>query len=160
MPPRTIALPPRANAFQYTEEDVRTVIALFGENPAGTAIALQDEPEDSENKARRRCQIMREQIAKIVPTPDGYTVRGHVVPIGDPTGEKKEGERTVILYAAYMPALSLNKKTDTDVADPTTDAAAPDAAADAQPAADAEPAATGATEATENATGGRRGKRS
>lgn len=142
MPPSAVVLPPRANAFRYSDEDVQSVLTLFGTIPAGQAVALQDDPEDTENKARRKCQIIREQIEALPPVdvtdpdtgePTGetapvihsdYYVRGHVLPVGEATGKKTEGNRTITLYGKYMPAVSLSKRAEQAPDEP--DAAAPD----------------------------------
>lgn len=161
MPPTAITLPPRAGAFRYSDEDVRAVLSIFTTLPAGQAVALQDAPEDSENKARRKCQIIREQIEALplvrydVPEDElgaygedvlqydseeaggaAYIMTAVIDPAyyvrGHVIGHGDRKEDGT--YAAYMPAVSLSKRGEAASGD--ADAAAPDTA-DAAPDDDA-----------------------
>jgi hypothetical protein len=166
MPPSVITLPPRSGAFRYSDEDVQAILNLFGTLPRGHVVALQDSPEDSENKARRKCQIVREQIEALPPSRHTLNAEDDLTEYGDAVQTDEDGTPYVMVptidpayyvrghvipqgkpdaegkYPNYMPAVSLAKRSE----QPAQDAAEPDAAAQdaaepdaAEPAPEPEP---------------------
>jgi hypothetical protein len=158
MPPSVMPLPPRAGAFRYSDEDVQAILNLFGTLPRGHVVALQDAPEDSENKARRKCQIVREQIEALPARKHTLNAEDDLSEYGDAVQTEEDGTPFVMVpvidpefyvrghvmpqgtpdgdgkYPGYMPAVSLSKRAEQatqDAAEP--DAAAPELAAEPEP---------------------------
>lgn len=135
VPPSAIQLPTRAGAFKYSDEDVKAVLNLLAD-PEATAVALQDAPEPSENKARRKCQIIREQIEALPPVKVIITDESELADYPGKTPEQDEDGNTFVtvpvlpdgyfvrghcigvgdadsngVFPAYMPAVSVAKRT-------------------------------------------------
>lgn len=100
MPPQIVSLPPRAGSMKFPEEDVDAVLSLLGQCSAGQAVRLTDEPDESDNTARRRAELMKEQIEArgdgVIAA--GWKLRGHVLTEGDPKVEEKTSAKSGKTY--------------------------------------------------------------
>jgi len=131
MPPSIVALPPRSGSMQFSDEDVAAVIELLKQCDPGQAVRLTDEPDASDNTARRRAEVLKEQMGKVSADPikAGYKVRGHVLTAGEPTvtehTSKKHPDKTykVTSYPENWAAVSLvpDNAEDESTPDPTPD---------------------------------------
>lgn len=109
MPPSVVSLPPRQGSMKFSEDDVSAVITLLSECERGQAVQLTDTADPKENTARRRAQIMKDQIESRddgAHIPAGFKLRGHVLTAGDPTVQKIAG-KNYKLYPENWPAVSL-----------------------------------------------------
>lgn len=115
MPPSIVALPPRSGSMQFTDEDVAAVIDLLKQCEPGQAVRLTDDADASDNTARRRAEILKEQMSKVHADPikEGYKVRGHVLTAGEGVvtehTSKKNPDKTykVTAYPENWAAVSL-----------------------------------------------------
>jgi hypothetical protein len=92
MSPSIVELPARAGSLRFSDEDVIATMDLLTQAKSGQAVQLTDAPDEKDNTARRRAEVMKEQIEeKIGDTPikPGYKLRGHVVTAGEPKIEGK-----------------------------------------------------------------------
>lgn len=137
MPPTIVPLPARSGSMQFTDEDVTAVIDLLRQCEVGQAVRLTDDADESDNTARRRAELLKEQIAKKIgdtPIKSGYKIRGHVLTAGDPSTVEKESKKTpgkkykVTTYPQNWGALSLVPENTPD--EPTPD---PDPEPDPEP---------------------------
>lgn len=142
MPPTIVALPPRAGSMRFTDEDVTAVIDLLRQCETGQAVRLTDSPDDSDNTARRRAELLKEQIGErnSEPIKAGYKIRGHVLTAGEPTVKEHTSKKTgktykVTEYPENWGAVSLVPETDPDEPAPDADppAAGPPAKSPAKP---------------------------
>lgn len=114
MPPSIVTLPPRSGSMQFPDEDVSAVIDLLRQCEPGQAVRLTDDPDETDNTARRRSELLKEQAEKMLaaraktlaeppaegadppaaePNPAdvagvvkaGFKIRGHVLTEGDAT---------------------------------------------------------------------------
>lgn len=115
VPPSIVALPPRSGSMAFSDEDVTAVIELLRQCEPGQAVRLTDEADESDNTARRRAELLKEQMgAKLgdEKIKEGFKVRGHVLTAGEPTTKtntsKKSGkEYKVTTYPENWAAVSL-----------------------------------------------------
>lgn len=123
MPPTIVALPPRSGSMKFSDEDVTAVIELLQQCDPGQAVRLTDEPDESDNTARRRSELMKEQVETTRkdegPLKDGYKIRGHVLTDGDPTTKEHTSKKTgktykVTSYPKNWAAVSLVPESDPD----------------------------------------------
>lgn len=68
--PKVIELPARSGTLDYDDDTVAEVAALLAENAVGTGITVEDEPQDTEPKARSRAKVMRTKLAEHEPAED------------------------------------------------------------------------------------------
>lgn len=148
MPPSIVALPPRSGSMQFSDEDVTAVIGLLEQAKPGEAVRLTDDPDASDNTARRRAEVLKEQIGKAHPEPikPGYKIRGHVLTAGEGVvtehTSKKNPDKPykVTSYPENWGAVSLVPESTEDEPAPPTP---PEPAAPATPETPAAPAASG-----------------
>lgn len=62
--PSIITLPSRQGSIEYGDEQVAEVATLLAEAGVGQGVAIDDEPQDTEPKARNRAKIMRDLIKR------------------------------------------------------------------------------------------------
>lgn len=97
MPPAIVPLPPRAGSMRFTDEDVAAVIELLKACEPGQAVRLTDAADDSDNTARRRAELMKEQIEKAIgdePIRAGHKIRGHVLTAGEGKVKTHKSKKT------------------------------------------------------------------
>src|SRR6266498_2634265 len=80
MSPSLVPLPTRAGTLRFSEEDVMAVIELLTQCAPGQAVRLTEEPDPKDSTARRRVEIMKDQVqSRDGAIPDGFKLRGHVL---------------------------------------------------------------------------------
>jgi hypothetical protein len=84
-----INLPSRQGSIEYDEEQVQEIADLIAEAGVGQGVAVEDDPQDTEPKARNRAKIMRDLLE-----------RDH---------DLKTRTHAVEVDGGYLPALSLKK---------------------------------------------------
>lgn len=140
MPPTVVALPPRSGSMKFSDEDVTAVIELLAGLQPGQAVRLTDDADESDNTARRRAELMKEQIEALRgdenPIKAGHKIRGHVLTAGE--GVVKEHTSTksgktykVTQYPENWAAVSLVPESTPDEppAEPPADPPTPSARA-------------------------------
>lgn len=136
MPPSIVPLPARSGSMKFSDEDVTAVRELLQQCESGQAVRLTEDPDKSDNTARRRAEIMKEQLGS-EPIKAGMKVRGHVLTAGEPTVTEHKSEKSgktykVTQYPENWAAVSLVPESTPD--EPTPDA--PPADTDTPPADD------------------------
>lgn len=128
MPPTIVALPPRAGSMRFTDEDVNAVIELLRQCETGQAVRLTDEADESDNTARRRAELLKEQITEKLggeQIKDGYKLRGHVLTAGEGTVKEHTSSKTgktykVTTYPENWAAVSLVPESEPEPETPET----------------------------------------
>lgn len=136
MPPSIVALPPRSGSMRFPDEDVTAILELFKQCSPGQAVRLTDEPDESDNTARRRAELLKEQVTALQEAakksghgpviPEGLKIRGHVLTEGEPTVTEHESKKTpgkkykVTAYPKNWAAVSLVPEGEPDEAPPAS----------------------------------------
>ena len=107
MPPTIVPLPTRSGSLRFPEKEVTTTIELLGQCESGQTVRLTEQPDSTVNTARRRVEVMKDQVqSRDGAVPDGFKLRGHVLTDGTPV-ERKTGGKMYRDYPQNWSALSL-----------------------------------------------------
>lgn len=130
MSPSIVELPERAGSLKFPADEVTATIELLEQCTPGQAVRLTDAADPKENTARRRAEIMKEQIGEVRADAikPGYKLRGHVLTAGDPEVRKVSG-KNYKFFPENWGALSLVPDNDADTPDTTPPDADPPAPA-------------------------------
>lgn len=125
--PSIVPLPAHAGSAKFSPDDVAATVALLADVKSGQAIRLTDEPDVKENTARRRAEVMKEQIiASGATLPAGTKLRGHVLTEGDAIEATVNGKKYK-RYPRNFAALSVVPDASTDTPEETPPPADPPA---------------------------------
>lgn len=120
MSPSIVELPERAGSLKFPADEVTATIELLEQCTPGQAVKLTDVADPKENTARRRAEIMKEQIGEVRADAikPGYKLRGHVLTAGEPEVRKVSG-KNYKFFPENWGALSLVPDNDADTPDTT-----------------------------------------